>query len=62
VVRVTVITKRRQVFVRQPVMGKSAAELHAYVAGADPITGVKGPPGCVVCDLHRPPGSTFLQL
>ncbi len=27
------------VFVPQPVMGKSAAELRAYVDGADPITG-----------------------
>jgi len=30
----------RQVFVPQPVMGKSTAELKAYVYGKDPITGV----------------------
>src|SRR5512144_2425733 len=29
----------RQVFVPQPIMGKSAAQLRAYVDGADPITG-----------------------
>src|SRR6266571_1684372 len=29
----------RQVFVPQPVMGKSPRELRAYVDGADPITG-----------------------
>jgi hypothetical protein len=29
----------RQVFVPQPVMGKSAAELRAYVDGKDPVTG-----------------------
>ncbi|HKB26222.1 MAG TPA: UGSC family (seleno)protein [Methylomirabilota bacterium] len=29
----------RQVFVPQPVMGKSARELRAYVDGADPLTG-----------------------
>src|SRR6266568_4561127 len=29
----------RQVFVPQPVMGKSAAELRAYVDGRDPLTG-----------------------
>jgi hypothetical protein len=29
----------RQVFVPQPVMGKSAAELRAYVDGTDPVTG-----------------------
>src|SRR6266487_5238356 len=29
----------RQVFVPQPIMGKTAAELYAYVDGADPITG-----------------------
>ena len=29
----------RQVFVPQPVMGKTAAELAAYVNGNDPITG-----------------------
>jgi hypothetical protein len=29
----------RQVFVPQPIMGKTAAELRAYVDGADPITG-----------------------
>src|SRR5260370_38257968 len=28
----------RQVFVPQPVMGKSARELRAYVDGADPLT------------------------
>ena len=31
--------RMRQVFVPQPVMGKSAAELKAYVYGKDPITG-----------------------
>ncbi len=30
----------RQVFVPQPVMGKSARELRAYVDGADPLTGL----------------------
>ncbi len=29
----------RQVFVPQPIMGKTAAELRAYVDGADPLTG-----------------------
>jgi len=29
----------RQVFVPQPIMGRTAAELRAYVDGADPITG-----------------------
>ncbi len=29
----------RQVFVPQPIMGKTAAELYAYVDGVDPITG-----------------------
>src|SRR3990172_2485287 len=29
----------RQVFVPQPIMGKTAAQLRAYVDGADPITG-----------------------
>src|SRR5258706_6060258 len=29
----------RQVFVPQPIMGKSARELRAYVDGQDPITG-----------------------
>ena len=29
----------RQVFVPQPIMGKTAAELRAYVDGGDPITG-----------------------
>src|SRR6266581_4152126 len=29
----------RQVFVPQPVMGKSARELRAYVDGQDPLTG-----------------------
>src|SRR5258705_679448 len=29
----------RQVFVPQPIMGKTAAELYAYVDGLDPITG-----------------------
>jgi len=29
----------RQVFVPQPIMGKTAAELYAYVDGTDPITG-----------------------
>src|SRR5881396_774406 len=29
----------RQVFVPQPVMGKSPRELRAYVDGADPVTG-----------------------
>ena len=31
--------KQRFVFVPQPVMGKSPAELRAYVDGADPVTG-----------------------
>src|SRR5215470_4632035 len=29
----------RQVFVPQPIMGKTAAQLRAYVDGADPVTG-----------------------
>src|SRR5688572_8471839 len=29
----------RQVFVPQPIMGKTAAELRAYIDGRDPITG-----------------------
>src|SRR5215470_4687558 len=29
----------RQVFVPQPIMGKTARELRAYVDGADPLTG-----------------------
>src|SRR2546422_408425 len=29
----------RQVFVPQPVMGKTAAQLRAYVDGTDPVTG-----------------------
>src|SRR5881396_3555406 len=39
VARVNGMPKMRQVYVPQPVMGKSAAELRAYVDGADPITG-----------------------
>ena len=30
----------RQVFVPQPIMGKTAAQLRAYIDGADPITGL----------------------
>src|SRR5215467_369351 len=33
------MSELRQVFVPQPIMGKSAAELCAYVDGVDPITG-----------------------
>src|SRR5215471_71045 len=33
------MSELRQVFVPQPVMGKSAAELRAYVDGRDPLTG-----------------------
>src|SRR5204863_9885103 len=29
----------RQVFVPQPIMGKTAAQLRAYIDGRDPITG-----------------------
>src|SRR6266540_6391752 len=29
----------RQVFVPQPIMGKTAAQLRAYVDGVDPLTG-----------------------
>ncbi|HEX2186546.1 MAG TPA: UGSC family (seleno)protein [Chloroflexota bacterium] len=39
VARVNGMPKMRQVYVPQPVMGKSAAELRAYVDGRDPITG-----------------------
>ena len=39
VARVNGMPKMRQVYVPQPVMGKSAAELRAYVDGNDPITG-----------------------
>ena len=35
-----VVTVLVTVFVPQPVMGKSAAELKAYVEGDDPATGV----------------------
>src|SRR5213596_1082494 len=39
VARVNGMPKMRQVYVPQPVMGKSARELRAYVDGDDPITG-----------------------
>ncbi len=39
VARVNGMPKMRQVYVPQPVMGKSPAELRAYVDGNDPITG-----------------------
>jgi hypothetical protein len=39
VARVNGMPHMRQVFVPQPVMGKSARELRAYVDGNDPITG-----------------------
>jgi hypothetical protein len=39
VVRVNGMAAMRQVFVPQPVMGKSPRELRAYVDGLDPITG-----------------------
>src|SRR5437016_1607639 len=39
VVRVNGMPRFRQVFVPQPVMGKTAEELRAYVDGADPISG-----------------------
>ena len=39
VTRMAGLPEARRAFVPQPVMGKSAAELRAYVEGADPITG-----------------------
>src|SRR5712692_8977249 len=39
VARVNGMPRARAVFVPQPVMGKSAAELRAYVDGNDPLTG-----------------------
>src|SRR5919106_4468906 len=39
VARVNGMPKMRQVYVPQPVMGKSAAELRAYVDGKDMVTG-----------------------
>src|SRR5438477_12545962 len=39
VARVNGIPRARAVFVPQPVMGKSARELRAYVDGNDPVTG-----------------------
>src|SRR3989304_5034945 len=39
VAAVTGMPGLRQVFVPQPIMGKTAAQLRAYVDGADPITG-----------------------
>src|SRR3981081_4021161 len=39
VARVNGIPRARAVFVPQPVMGKSPAELRAYVDGNDPVTG-----------------------
>jgi hypothetical protein len=39
VARVNGIPRARAVFVPQPVMGKSSAELRAYVDGNDPVTG-----------------------
>ena len=41
VTRVAGLAEAPTVFVPQPVMGKSAAELAAYVAGDDPVTGRK---------------------
>src|SRR5258708_34044299 len=39
VARVNGMPRTRAVFVPQPVMGKSPAELRAYVDGRDPLTG-----------------------
>jgi hypothetical protein len=39
VARVNGMPRARAVFVPQPVMGKSAKELRAYVDGSDPVTG-----------------------
>src|SRR3979409_1026456 len=39
VARVNGMPRTRAVFVPQPVMGKSAKELRAYVDGNDPVTG-----------------------
>jgi hypothetical protein len=39
VTRVNGMPRMRQVYVPQPVMGKSAAELRAYIDGSDPTTG-----------------------
>src|ERR1700716_2005368 len=39
VARVNGMPRTRAVFVPQPVMGKSARELRAYVDGNDPLTG-----------------------
>src|ERR1041384_2843543 len=39
VARVNGMPRARAVFVPQPVMGKSASELRAYVDGNDPVTG-----------------------
>jgi hypothetical protein len=39
VTRVNGMPRMRQVYVPQPVMGKSAAELRAYIDGPDPTTG-----------------------
>src|SRR3954454_102296 len=39
VARVTGMPRMRFAFVPQPVMGKSAAELRAYVDGDDPLSG-----------------------
>src|SRR5262245_42978938 len=39
VARVNGMPGLRQVFVPQPIMGKSAQDLRAYVDGKDPITG-----------------------
>jgi hypothetical protein len=39
VARVNGMPRARAVFVPQPVMGKSAAELRAYIDGNDPVTG-----------------------
>src|ERR1051326_2415175 len=39
VARVNGMPRPRAVFVPQPVMGKSARELRAYVDGNDPLTG-----------------------
>src|SRR5258706_1230891 len=39
VARVSGMPGRRQVFVPQPIMGKTAQQLRAYIDGKDPITG-----------------------
>ena len=46
------MSELRQVFVPQPVMGKSPAELRAYVDGRDPLTG-RPMPDAEYLDLMR---------